>query len=107
MRTVQGMAAAILLVWLAAPASAQTLSFGTTYTPQQIHYQPVDTTQAAAPISGSQTFNTTFSLTNFFPTLNILTGKQYVGSSQFPSHDNMPGKNYLKQFGFYRAQPIR
>ena len=107
MRAVQAMAAAFLLVWLATPAGAQTLSFGTSYLPQQIHYEPVDTSQAAAPIAGSQTFNTTFSLSNFFPTLNILTGKQYIGASQFPGKDNMPGKSYLKQFGFYRAQPIR
>ena len=102
------MAAVILIVWLAAPASAQTLTFfGANSSPQQIYYQPVDTSQAVAPIATPQTVNTTFSLASFIPRMSIMTGKQYIGSSQFPSYDGMPGKNYLKAFGFHRAQPIR
>jgi hypothetical protein len=109
MRMGQGAAAVFLVTVLATPAFAQvyrTFGFGSSDV-AAIHYEVVDTSQAAAPIATPQTNNYSFSLANILPKLNFFSNKTVIGVSQFPSSDGMPGKNYLKAFGFSRAQPIR
>ncbi len=107
MRMVPWGAAFLLCLGLAAPASAQwTFTFGGP-APRELQYKVVDTVTSVAPVGTSQTNNRTFSLANFLPQISPMSAKSILGYSQFPSPDGLPGKNYLKSFGFSRAQPIR
>jgi hypothetical protein len=47
-----------------------------------------------------------FSLTNFFSSFGLPLGAPVHGQSQFPTQSQMPGKDYLKAFGFSRGVPV-
>jgi hypothetical protein len=110
MRTGKWAAALVLGLGLAAPACAQTITAFNGMngiTPNMIVNQPVDTSQSVVPIAQPQLFTHQFSLTNILPKLGLFSNKSVVGMSNFPSPDGLPGKNYLKAFGYYRPKPIR
>lgn len=109
MRNVCWLGALLVALAFVAPVKAQTrtfLPFGGV-SAQEVRSEPVDTSQVAAPIAQPQTFSRTFSLLNFLPNISRFSAKPVVGQSTFPSADGMPGKSYLKHFGFSRGQPIR
>ena len=108
MRTVSWAAALVACLALTSSAKAQRsyVPFGG-LDPRAVTNVPVDTSTSAAPIAQPQFFNRTFSLANFLPNISSFSAKPLMGQSTFPTASGMPGKNYLKQFGFSRAQPIR
>jgi hypothetical protein len=92
---------------LAAPAWAQTaLTFGGV-DPTKIVNQVIAIPDSAMPIAQpQQAASTGFSLSNILPSIHLPTGKGVFGQSIFPSQQNLPGKNYLKAFGYNKPQPI-
>jgi hypothetical protein len=111
MRTVQWVAALVLGVGLASPAFAQrTNTFGGNPDPALIRFEPIFTGQsnvaAPVPIAQPQFFPRQFNLANILPSISGMTNKRVVGMSNYPSADGMPGLNYLRLFGYHRAQPV-
>jgi hypothetical protein len=98
MRIRSWIAAMVATPLLALPAMAQTtFTFGGA-DPTKIVNQPI-----AIP----QTTDTSFSLSNLFPRFSLLPGaKTLFGQSAFPTQKNMPGKGYLRNFGYQRPQPV-
>jgi hypothetical protein len=91
-------------LWLASSASAQ---FGTV-NPTQIQNKPIMVPDVARPIASPQ-FRATpsFSLSRFLPSFGIFGGNNVIGRSVFPTPAGMPGKEYLRAFGFQQAVPIQ
>ena len=92
---------------LAAPAWAQTtLTFGgvdPTQTVNQVIQIPDSTMAIAQP---QQVSSTGFSLTGLLSKIGLPSGKSIFGQSIFPAQQSLPGKDYLKAFGYSRPQPI-
>jgi hypothetical protein len=110
MRMVKWAAALVLGLGLAAPAFAQQITSFNGFngiTPGMIVNQPIDTSQSVVPIAQPETFSHQFSLSNILPKLGLFSNQSVMGQSTFPTPDGLPGKNYLKAFGYYRPQPIR
>jgi hypothetical protein len=94
---------------LASPCWAQAVSFGRV-NPTQLVNRPVTTptSSSASPIAApQQNPNSSFSLLNIFSGFSLPGAKPVHGQSTFPTPDKMPGKDYLKAFGFQRGQPIK
>jgi hypothetical protein len=108
MRTRIGVTALGAGLLLAAPAWAQVaLTFGGA-DPTKIINQPVNTANSAVPIAQPQNLGSTFrALLDFMPKIQLPSANSVHGQSVFPTPSQMPGKNYLKQFGFQRAVPIQ
>lgn len=112
MRNLKWLAAGVVALGLAAPAFAQvnTTSFGG-IDPRQVRGQMIDTSHSVAPvpIAQPQIFNHTFSLANFLPNLSMFTGgtSPVIGMSRYPTADQLPGKEYLKAFGYHRPRGFR
>jgi hypothetical protein len=91
-----------LVLGLAAgsPAWAQRTFFGNG-TSQPLIFQPVDTSQSQIPIAQPMQVGLASKLANFMPRLTFPTSnKPILGRSVFPTKDQMPGLDYLKQFGY-------
>jgi hypothetical protein len=109
MRREAWLASAFVCFLLAAPGWAQVVSFGNV-NPTQIVNQPVilPSTPSSAPIaSPQQNPSTGFSLAHFFSSFSLPGAQPVHGQSVFPTQDKMPGKDYLKAFGFQHGQPIK
>jgi hypothetical protein len=106
MRLWAGAAAAGLL--LSAPAWAQTTtSFGGA-DPTKIVNQPIAIPGVGQPIAQPQTLSSSgFSLANFLPSFSLPSADSIFGRSSYPTAANMPGKDYLKYFGFQKAVPVQ
>lgn len=91
----------------AMPAQAQRRSGFGGVDPTQIVNQPINTTNAAASISTTSTASTGFSLTKYFPSFSLSGSKPTVGQSNFPTFGQMPGRDYLKAFGWNNFQPFK
>jgi hypothetical protein len=93
---------------LASPCWAQAVSFGRV-NPTQIVNQPVIVpSSSSVPIAApQQNPNSNFSLVNLFSNFSLPGAKPVHGQSVFPTQDKMPGKDYLKAFGFQHGQPIK
>jgi hypothetical protein len=100
-------ASVLLVLSLATPAFAQRNSPYGGIDPRMLRSEVVDTSNPVAPIARPQLFNRTFSLANILPSFSSMSAKPILGYSQFPSSDGMPGRYYLKAFGYSRAQPVR
>ena len=92
---------------LAKPAWAQTaVTFGGV-DPTKIVNQVIsipDSTQAIAqPMQAS---STGFSLTGMLSKIQLPSAGKVFGKSVFPTQQNLPGKAYLQNFGYRKAQPI-
>jgi hypothetical protein len=99
--------ALVVALGLAAPAFAQRVG---TIDPSTIINIPINTNQSVAPIAQPQLFNRrTFSLADILPNISFgaMSGKRVIGMSTYPTADGLPGKDYLKAFGFHRPGPIR
>jgi hypothetical protein len=108
MRIGIGTAAVFVGLLLAAPGWAQTtVTFGGV-NPAQIQNKPVVTPDVAKPIAAPQLLpQNSFRLSRFLPKITLPAAGHVFGQSQFPTPANMPGKNYLKSFGFSRPAPIQ
>ncbi len=112
MRIRIGATALLLGLLLAAPCWAQrTLTFGGV-NPAQIQNVPVVTSNVATPtsqpIAAPQLMsNTSFRLSSFIPKLTFPSAGPVFGQSQFPTQQNLPGKNWLKSFGYTRPGPVQ
>jgi hypothetical protein len=108
MRTYLWLAGLVLGLCLAGPARAQSaVTFGPAIIgPIQNHV--VDTRNVNVPIASPMTVpNSQFKLTSLFPNLTRMSNKTVIGSSKFPTPDQMSkaAPNYFKPFQMYRAQP--
>ena len=110
MGTVKWVAGLVLALGLAAPAFAQSTNNFGGVNAALLKFEPIDVSQSVAPvpIARPQVVSRRFSLTNILPKFSFaaMSNKPVIGFSQFPSQDGLPGKNYLKSFGFGRLQPI-
>jgi hypothetical protein len=95
-------------LFLAAPAWAQhAVSFGGA-DPTRIVNQPIAIPGAGQPISQPQALGaTSWSLTNYLPNFSLPSASTIFGRSSYPTAANMPGKDYLKYFGFQKAVPVQ
>jgi hypothetical protein len=93
---------------LAAPAWGQhAVSFGGA-DPTQIVNQPIAIPGTGLPIAQPQTLGaTSFSLANYLPSISMPSASSIFGRSSYPTAANMPGKDYLKYFGFQKAVPVQ
>jgi hypothetical protein len=99
-------ASAFVGLLLASPCWAQAVTFGHV-NPTQIVNTPVITSSSTSAITPpQQTPNTGSSLFDFFPRFALPGPKPVHGQSMFPTPDKMPGKDYLKAFGYQRGVPI-
>jgi hypothetical protein len=106
MRLCAGAAAAGLL--LAAPAWAQTTNSFGGVDPTRIVNQPIAIPGAGQPIAQPQTLGSSgFSLRNFLPSFSLPSPTPIFGQSSFPTAANLPGKDYLKYFGYQKAVPVQ
>jgi hypothetical protein len=92
--------AAGLTLATAAPAQ-QAMSFGPVGGP--LIFQVANTDRSNIPISGPNVRSTSFKLSDIFAKVGIINNQQVVGSSNFPTPKQMPGKAYLSNFGIQRA----
>ena len=107
MRTRLWIAAATGL-FLAAPAWAQTTNTSGGANPTQIINQPVAIPGVGQPIAQPQILgSTSWSLSNYLPNIGLPSASSIFGQSTFPTAANMPGKDYLKYFGYQKAVPIQ
>jgi hypothetical protein len=92
---------------LAAPAWAQTaLTFGPV-DPTKIVNQVIAIPDSAMPIAQPQQASSTgFSLTGMLSKIQLPSAGKIFGQSVFPTQQQLPGKNYLKAFGYSRPKPI-
>jgi hypothetical protein len=105
MRISIGLAAVVVTLGLASSSPAQqviTFGFGNLGPTQNV---PI-TVPPNTPIASPQTATTKFSLASFFPKLSLPFGKALFGQSNFPTPKNLPGREYLKAFGYARPGPI-
>jgi len=101
------LAAIAFALAMAQPAWAQrTISF-TGVDPTKIVNQPIDTSMAGTPVAAPQTFNRGFKLTDYLPHFAFFGNKPVIGHSNFPTYGELPGRNYLKAFGYNNFQPIK
>jgi hypothetical protein len=108
MRTTVWWAAVLGAAWLAVPAHAQTtFTFGGA-DPTHIVNQPVTVPGVAEqPIAGPMQLSSIFhSLTSILPQVSFPSATPTIGHSTFPTPSNMPGKDYLKHFGFSKPRPV-
>jgi len=92
---------------LASPCWAQAVTFGRV-NPTQVVNQPVIVPSSSVPIAApQQNANSSFSLLNLFSKFSLPGAKPVHGQSVFPTQNNMPGKDYLKAFGFQHGQPVK
>jgi hypothetical protein len=90
---------------LAAPAWAQTaLTFGGV-DPTKIVNQviAIPDSPIAQPMQAS---SAGFSLTGMLSKIQLPSAGKIFGQSVFPTQQQLPGKDYLKNFGYRKAQPI-
>ncbi len=107
MRTVGWIAALVLGAGLAASAPAQTLSFGGNRTTVFVN-RATAIPDVARPIALPQLRqNTSFSLTDLIPKVLLPSPQSTFARSTFPTPAQMPGKEYLKAFGFQVPKPIK
>ena len=92
---------------LVMPVQAQRKVSFTGVDPTQIVNQPINTINAAGSISTSQTVSTGFSLSKFFPSFGLPSNKPVIGRSVFPTNGQLPGRDYLKAFGWNNFQPFK
>src|SRR5262245_835777 len=105
MRIYWSLSAISLALVFSRPAMAQrALGFGAS--PTQITNQPIDTSNSAVPIASPQVFNRSFRLVDYFPKFSF-SAKPTIGRSNFPTFGQLPGKDYLKAFGYNNFQPIK
>jgi hypothetical protein len=106
MRNLKWLAAGVVALGLAAPASAQVnnASFGG-IDPRFLVNQPISTSNSVVPIAQPQFFNHTFSLANFLPNLSSFSANPVTGLSQYPT-TFQPGANFFAPFGLRRLQPV-
>jgi hypothetical protein len=108
MRTRMGLAALAAAFLLSRPAWAQTaLTFGgadpTKLVNQVIQLPDSSSMPIAQP---QQAASTGFSLTGMLSKFGLPSASKIFGQSIFPTQQNMPGKSYLQNFGYRKAQPI-
>jgi hypothetical protein len=108
MRAWTWLAALVAAPLLAAPAPAQhTVGFGGADPTKRVNV-PTSVPNVAGQDSQPQNpLLGMFSLANFLPHIPLPLGKPVLGQSSFPTQQNMPGKAYLQNFGYQRAQPIQ
>jgi hypothetical protein len=106
MHTRSGIAAVAAGLLLAAPVWAQhTVTFGGA-DPTHIINQPI-TIPSGGPIAVPQQLGSTgFSLANLFPHISLPAPFAIFGKSTFPTAANMPGRDYLKFFGYQKGVPV-
>jgi hypothetical protein len=92
---------------LANSAQAQQRSLFSGVDPTKIINQPLNTNNATASIATTQTVSTGFSLSKFFPSFSMSGGKPTIGKSNFPAFGQMPGRDYLKAFGWNNFQAFK
>jgi hypothetical protein len=107
MRIYLGLVALGLGLALANPAHAQKRSAFGGVDPTRITNQPINTVNSAASISGTTTASTGFSLSKYFPSFSMSGSKPTIGRSNFPTQGQMPGRDYLKHFGWNNFQPFK
>jgi hypothetical protein len=92
---------------LAKPAWAQTaVTFGGV-DPTKIVNQVIAIPDSSVPIAQPmQASSTGFSLTGMLSKIQLPSAGKIFGQSSFPTQQQMPGKDYLKAFGYRKAQPI-
>jgi hypothetical protein len=91
-------------------AQAQLLKFGSGNPNPRLptQDQPIVVPNAAKPIAQPMQLSATrFSLVNMMPKLHFPGNSIIHGQSIFPTPKNMPGKAYLKQFGYQRPPGIK
>lgn len=105
------MALGILFALLATGrAQAQLLQFGSGNPNPRLPTtnQPTTIPNVARPIAQPmQLKNTRFSLVNMMPKLHMPGNSITHGQSIFPTPKNLPGKAYLKAFGYQRPAGIK
>jgi len=109
------MALGILVSLLAvSPARAQLFSFGggNPNPRMPIQNKPITVPDAAKPaeVPIAQPMRLApnrFSLVNIMPRMGFPLKPIVHGQSIFPTPKNMPGKKYLKQFGYQRPKGIK
>ena len=108
MRTRMGLAALAAAFLLSRPVWAQTaVTFGGV-DPTQIVNQVVPLPDASTmPIAQpQQAASTGFSLSGIMSKIGLPSNGKIFGQSIFPTQQNLPGKAYLQNFGYRKAQPI-
>jgi hypothetical protein len=100
------LAAVAVTLGLASSGRAQvSLTFGGV-NPTQIQNVPI-TVPDNTPIAQPQVMPSTgFTLTSLLPKISFPTAKTLFGQSIFPTPQNLPGRNYLRAFGYSRPGPI-
>jgi hypothetical protein len=92
---------------LANSAQAQQRSIFLGVDPTKINNQPINTNNASASIATTQTVSTGFSLSKYFPSFSMSGSKPTIGRSNFPTFGQMPGRDYLKSFGWNNFQAFK
>jgi hypothetical protein len=99
------LAAVVVTLGVASSSRAQvTLPFGNVFTGQTQNV-PI-TIPPNTPIASPQQATTHFSLSSFFPNFSFPLGKSIFGQSTFPTPSQLPGRDYLRAFGYARPGPI-
>ncbi len=91
---------------LAAPCSAQSLTFGG-IDPTKIQNKPITVPTFVGKSMQVAPTTTTSTLLKYFPSINLPTGKPIIGSSPFPKPGALPGKNYLNSFQYRYGLPVK
>lgn len=97
-----------LLLGVVLPLAAQTIQSGSAVssTSNGQNFTPM----RVGPYSGSGVSRLNQGVKNFFswlPGLNPLSGHTSLPGSNFPTEAQMPGMDYLKQFGYRVAMPAQ
>lgn len=111
MRAWMWSAAAVAVLAVTAPVGAQTAGFGGV-DPTKIQLKPITVPDAISqrPIAQPQNLQpflqTRRRLVDYLPRISFPVNAPVHGQSIFPTPQNMPGKNYLKAFGYQRPPGI-
>jgi hypothetical protein len=106
MRTHLWLAGVAVALAAAGSASAQqALTWGPVAGP--LVFQVANTNASAVPISGPMLVDNKFSLSSIFARVGNITNGHIFGDSAFPTQGQLPGKDYLKAFGFQRPPRIQ
>jgi hypothetical protein len=93
------------LAWAGAAQAQQAMTFGPVIGP--IQYTTITGDMSKFPIGGTFQRPTGFRLTDLFGSTARMTAKPLIGTTNFPTFGDLPGKAYLAPFQVQRARPAQ